>query len=64
MKTKRINAAAQFSLDKGDKQIIGGIEYRGKNPVYQQLPAPYAGAPVKYAKVQNGIPFVRVGPVV
>ncbi len=57
------NGAVQYSLDNGDKHIIGEIEYRGRNPVYQQLPAPYAGAPVQYRKVEKGIPFVKVGPV-
>ena len=49
MKTNT-NEAVKYSLKNGDTHVIGGTEYKGRNPVYS----------ADGARIAKGIPFVRV----
>lgn len=53
-----MNAMKLNSLKKGDRHIIGGVEYAGTNPVYVNVAK--QGEPAQFKKVKSGIPFVRV----
>lgn len=53
------NAAYNRSLKKGDVQMVGETEYRGRNPMFKVIPA-HKGKPAYAMKISKGIPFVRV----
>ena len=53
-----MNAMILNSLKKGDRHMIGGVEYACTNPVYVNVAK--QGEPAQFKKVKSGIPFVRV----
>ena len=53
-----MNAMKLNSIKKGQRHIIGGVEYAGSNPVFANMAKP--GEPANFKKVKAGIPFVRV----
>jgi hypothetical protein len=53
-----MNAMKLNSIKKGQRRIIGCVEYAGTNPVYANIAK--FDEPAQYKKIKAGIPFVRV----
>ncbi len=52
----------KFSIENGDKHVIAGKVYFGRNPVYQQMTNPLTRV-TDFIKVKKGVPFVCMGTV-